>query len=79
MIVPLSHGGAIGPNEAGDPSYIGQAVGVGLTAVFVLAASTVVWLVLKFTLGVRASEEDEMMGMDRAEVGLEAYPEFSNR
>ncbi|MBK8197982.1 MAG: ammonium transporter [Acidobacteria bacterium] len=79
MIVPLSHGGAIGPNEAGDPSYLGQAVGVGLTAVFVLAASTVVWLVLKFTLGVRASEEDEMMGMDRAEVGLEAYPEFSNR
>jgi ammonium transporter, Amt family len=70
MIVPLTNDGA---------SYVGQAVGVALTAVFVLAASTVVWLALKFTIGVRASEEDEMAGMDRAEVGLEAYPEFSSR
>jgi len=70
MIVPLTNDGA---------SYAGQAVGVGLTAVFVLAASTVVWFALKFTLGVRASEEEEMAGMDRTEVGLEAYPEFASR
>ncbi|HRJ02174.1 MAG TPA: ammonium transporter [Hyphomonas sp.] len=79
MIVPLSHTGAITPNEAGDPSYLGQLVGVGLTAAFVSAASAVVWLALKFTIGVRPSEEDEMMGMDRGEVGLEAYPEFASR
>ncbi|MBY9065909.1 ammonium transporter [Hyphomonas sp. WL0036] len=70
MIVPLSNG---------DASYLGQLVGVALTAVFVCVASTVVWLILKFTLGLRPSEEDEEMGLDRAEIGLEAYPEFSNR
>jgi len=47
--------------------------------VFVVVASAIVWLALKFTLGVRPSEEDEEMGLDRAEIGLEAYPEFSNR
>ena len=58
-------------------TYLGQAVGVGLTGVFVVAASTVVWLLLKFTIGVRCSLEAEEMGLDKAEIGLEAYPEFS--
>ncbi|MFN4183204.1 MAG: ammonium transporter [Hyphomonas sp.] len=79
MIVPLSYTGAITPNEAGDPSYLGQLVGVVLTGVFVVIASSIVWLALKFTIGVRPSEEDEEMGLDRAEIGLDAYPEFSNR
>lgn len=30
-----------------------------------------------FTIGVRPSLEDEMMGLDKAEVGVEAYPEFT--
>ncbi len=70
MIVPFSNSGA---------TYVGQGVGVVLTGVFVVAASAIIWLVLKFTLGVRASEEEEIAGMDRTEVGLEAYPEFSGR
>ncbi|MBA4225496.1 MAG: ammonium transporter [Hyphomonas sp.] len=70
MIVPLSNG---------DATYLGQLVGVALTGVFVVVASAIIWLALKFTLGVRPSEEDEEMGLDRAEIGLEAYPEFSNR
>jgi Amt family ammonium transporter len=70
MIVPLTNT---------DASYAGQAVGVVLTGVFVCAVSAIVWLALKFTLGVRPSEEDEEMGLDRAEIGLEAYPEFASR
>jgi len=35
-----------------------------------------VWLVLKYTIGIRASQEDEDNGLDKAELGLEAYPEF---
>ncbi|OYW86213.1 MAG: ammonium transporter, partial [Hyphomonas sp. 32-62-5] len=70
MIVPLSNG---------DASYLGQLVGVALTGVFVVVASSIIWFALKLTLGVRPSEEDEEMGLDRAEIGLEAYPEFSNR
>lgn len=79
MIVPFSHTNAMAPNEAGDPSYLGQLVGVGLTAVWVCLASAVVWYLLKLTIGVRVSEEAEALGLDRAEIGLEAYPEFVNR
>jgi len=67
MIVPLSNSGA---------SWAGQGVGVALTAVFVSVASAIFWFALKFTIGVRASEEEELGGLDRGEVGLEAYPEF---
>ena len=78
MIVPASYSNAIGLNEAGDPSYMGQLVGVVLTGVFVMIASSIVWFALKFTIGLRPSEEDEEMGLDKAEIGLEAYPDFVN-
>ena len=29
------------------------------------------------TTGVRPTEEEEIMGLDKSEIGLEAYPEFS--
>ncbi|MEZ5999860.1 ammonium transporter [Hyphomonas sp.] len=78
IIVAASYGNNIMPNEAGDPSYVGQLVGVVLTGVFVSIASLIVWMALKVTIGVRASEEEEMAGMDVSEVGLEAYPDFTN-
>jgi len=46
---------------------------------FVLVTSSVLWLILKATLGIRVSEEDEINGLDMAELGMEAYPEFSRR
>ena len=54
-----------------------QAYGVICYGVFTFVASAIVWYVLKMTMGIRASEEDEMMGMDKAEIGVEAYPEFT--
>jgi Amt family ammonium transporter len=33
--------------------------------------------VLKLTVGIRVSEEDEINGLDMAELGMEAYPEFA--
>ena len=53
-----------------------QALGVVSVGAFVTAASLVVWLVLKFTTGIRVSEEEEFAGLDQTELGLEAYPEF---
>ena len=38
--------------------------------------SLVVWMILKSTIGIRASAEEEALGLDKAEVGIEAYPEF---
>ena len=38
--------------------------------------SGAVWLALKASVGIRVSEEEELVGLDQAELGLEAYPEF---
>jgi len=78
MIVPLSHGGGFGidTTDAATPSYLGQFIGVLACGIFVSVASAIVWMILKVTLGVRPSEEEELAGMDKSEVGLEAYPEF---
>lgn len=54
-----------------------QALGVVAIGAFTFAISAIVWTILKFTIGVRPSEEDELLGMDIAEVGVEAYPEFA--
>ncbi|MEL6325013.1 MAG: ammonium transporter [Pseudomonadota bacterium] len=78
LVVAASYGNNIMPNEAGDPSYVGQLVGIVLTGVFVSAASLAVWMLLKMTIGVRVSAEEEMEGLDKTEVGLEAYPEFAS-
>ena len=39
-------------------------------------ASAIVWYTLKLTVGIRAEEEDEVLGLDKSECGMEAYPEF---
>ncbi|KLE32221.1 ammonium transporter [Aurantiacibacter gangjinensis] len=58
-------------------TFLGQLVGVLLTMVWVCAASAVVWLALKYTIGVRPSEEIEIAGLDVHETGVEAYPDFA--
>ncbi len=83
IIVAASYGNAIMPpapdaDGAIGVSYVGQLVGVVLTGVFVGAASTAVWMLLKLTIGVRVSEEEEQLGLDRADTGVEAYPEFAS-
>jgi Amt family ammonium transporter len=51
----------------------------GITVIFawVFGTSLVVWTIIKLTLGIRVSEEEEYEGSDIHECGLEAYPEFS--
>ena len=43
---------------------------------FTVITSAAVWYALKATMGLRPSQEDEMTGMDMAEIGVEAYPEW---
>ena len=54
-----------------------QITSILIVGVFVVVTSSVVWLVLKATTGLRVSEGDEITGLDRSELGMEAYPEFS--
>jgi Amt family ammonium transporter len=64
------------PFTDSEASFLTQFIGVAATAAFVLVASSIVWLAIKYTLGVRCSEEDEYRGLDLAEIGMEAYPDF---
>jgi len=42
----------------------------------VFIASFIVWAVLKQTMGIRVTEEEELNGMDQHDCGIDAYPEF---
>lgn len=64
------------PFTNGEASFLTQFIGVAATGAFVVATTAVVWLVLKYTVGIRCSEEDEYRGLDIAEIGMEAYPDF---
>mgnify|MGYP006279602941 FL=1 len=64
------------PITNGDVSFSGQIIGALTIFVWVFVASLVVWGILKATVGIRVSEEQEYEGMDLAECGMEAYPEF---
>ena len=52
---------------------------IGLVTIFawVFITSFIVWYLLKKTVGIRVSEEEEYEGVDISECGLEAYPEFT--
>jgi Amt family ammonium transporter len=67
---------AVGIFGSGD--LIVQIIGIVAVGAFVAVTSSIVWLALKYTIGIRASEEDEVNGLDMAELGLEAYPEFGH-
>jgi Amt family ammonium transporter len=54
-----------------------QLLAIVTVGVFVFFISLVLWLILKAAVGLRPTEEAEVLGLDKAEVGVEAYPEFS--
>jgi Amt family ammonium transporter len=54
-----------------------QLMGIASIFAWVFATSFVVWFILKKTVGIRVSEEEEYEGVDISECGLEAYPEFT--
>ena len=55
-----------------------QLLGMASIFAWVFAASFLVWFILKKTVGIRVSEEEEYEGVDIGECGLEAYPEFTS-
>ena len=65
------------PFYSADTSFVTQFVGFASIGIFMFVASAIVWMILKGTMGIRVSEEAEIMGLDVSEMGMEAYPEFS--
>ncbi|MFQ6547153.1 ammonium transporter [Aestuariibius sp. 2305UL40-4] len=60
-----------------DATFMGQLVPIIIVGAFVVVVSAIVWFILKVTMGIRVSEEHEVTGLDTAELGMEAYPEFA--
>ena len=52
-----------------------QLEAVASVGAFSFGASLLVWFAIKKTMGVRVSAEDELVGLDLAEIQMEAYPE----
>ena len=54
-----------------------QLLGIIAVGVFVFAASLLVWVIIKKTIGIRVSREEEIAGLDIGEHGNIAYPDFA--
>jgi Amt family ammonium transporter len=54
-----------------------QLTGIASIGVVTAAASALAWFVLKATMGIRVTAEEEYQGLDTGEHGMEAYPGFS--
>ena len=60
-----------------DATLMGQLIGIVGIFGWTFIASLAVWGILKVTMGIRVSEEEEYEGVDISECGLEAYPDFA--
>ncbi|MCA0899865.1 MULTISPECIES: ammonium transporter [Microbulbifer] len=70
LLVPVTNDGS---------SFSGQLIGAATIFGWVFSASFVVWYALKLITGIRVTEEEEQQGVDLAECGMEAYPEFTSK
>ena len=60
-----------------DASLATQLIGIVSIGLFTIVTSAIVWFVIKLTIGLRPTEEEELAGLDKSECGMEAYPEFN--
>jgi ammonium transporter, Amt family len=67
LVVPVSNA---------DATFGAQLLGAVTIFAWVFGSSLVVWAILKATMGIRVSEEEELDGMDMHDCGVGAYPEF---
>jgi Amt family ammonium transporter len=73
---PAYGSGSRGLFYGGDWSLLGvQAIGVAIAFVWALGMGLLIAYLLKVTVGLRVSEEEEIEGLDILEHGNEAYPE----
>jgi ammonium transporter, Amt family len=60
----------------GTGNIVTQLIGIVAVGAFTIIFSTIVWTILKVTIGIRVDEEDERRGLDISEHGMEAYSGF---
>ena len=60
-----------------DATLSAQLMGISAIFLWTFAVGGIAWMVIKMVMGLRISEEEEIAGSDIAEIGIEAYPEFT--
>ena len=60
-----------------DAVFGTQILGIVSICLFTFIVSYIAWLLLDMLMGVRVGEESEIEGLDKTELGIEAYPDFS--
>ena len=65
------------PLTNGDASFATQIISILIVGAFTFAVSAIVWTVIKRIIGIRVTEEEELAGLDNAELGMDSYPEFT--
>jgi Amt family ammonium transporter len=65
-----------GLNGSGDMGT--QIIGILAIGIFTVILSAIGWFVLKAIYGLRPTKEEENVGLDISELGMDAYPEFKN-
>ena len=66
--------GGLGTVKSASVQFGIQATGVGVTILWSAAATVVIALLVKATIGLRVRQDQEFDGMDRSEHGENAYP-----
>ncbi len=56
-----------------DASLGTQLYSIIVVGLFTFILSGIVWYILKATMGIRVTEEEEIVGLDQTELGMEAY------
>ena len=69
--------GTIAVAFSGSATLGAQITGILAYGIFTFIASLILWVILKAVMGIRVDEEAELNGLDMAELGMEAYPDFS--
>jgi Amt family ammonium transporter len=65
------------PLTNSDANFGTQIISILIVGAFTFVASGIVWYVIKAAVGIRVTEADEIEGLDKSELGMESYPEFS--
>lgn len=63
--------------KAGGAQLASQLIGVVAVGIFTFAFAFIVFAVLKYTIGIRVSQDEELHGLDLGEHNMEAYPDFA--
>ena len=61
---------------ASGSQFLTQLTGVGIIGAFCLISAFIILFTIKKTIGLRVSKREEIEGLDNAEHGMSAYPDF---